>query len=51
LADRSVPSLLFQAIDIFREASRTIANLLSSFEHQATIIEEGIPGLVRNLSF
>jgi len=34
------------AIDVYREASRTIANLLSSFEHQATIIEEGIPGLV-----
>jgi hypothetical protein len=34
------------AIDIFREASRTIANLLSSFEHQATVIEDGLSGLV-----
>lgn len=34
------------AIDIFREASRTIANLLSSFEHQATVIEEGLGGLI-----
>jgi hypothetical protein len=38
--------LQHDAIDIFREASRTIANLLSSFEHQATVIEDGLPGLV-----
>ncbi|CAM9748222.1 unnamed protein product, partial [Choristocarpus tenellus] len=33
------------ALDIFREASRTISNLLTSFEHQAVIIEDGLPGL------
>ena len=33
------------AIDIFREASRTVANLLTSFNHQAVIIEDGLPGL------
>eukprot|EP01031_Cornospumella_fuschlensis_P040692 gene40692-49616_t len=36
----------FHSIDIQREATRAIANLLSSFRHQSTIIEEGIPGLV-----
>ena len=36
-----------ESIDIHREASRGIANLLSSFRHQATIIEDGLPGLVR----
>lgn len=36
-----------ESIDIHREASRGIANLLSSFRHQATIIEDGVPGLVR----
>lgn len=33
------------SLDIFREASRAISNLLTSFEHQAVIIEDGIPGL------
>lgn len=32
-------------LDIFREASRAISNLLTSFEHQAVIIEQGLPGL------
>jgi hypothetical protein len=36
----------FHNIDIQREATRGIANLLSSFRHQSMIIEEGIPGLV-----
>lgn len=40
----------FNVIDIQREATRAIANLLSSFRHQSAIIEEGIPGLVA-LSF
>jgi hypothetical protein len=40
----------FHNIDIQREATRGIANLLSSFRHQSLIIEEGIPGLV-SLSF
>lgn len=34
------------SLDIQREATRGIANLLSSFRHQASIIEGGIPGLV-----
>ena len=34
------------AVDIHREASRAIANLLTSFHHQATIISDGLPGLV-----
>ena len=34
------------SLDIQREATRGIANLLSSFRHQATIIDHGIPGLV-----
>lgn len=33
------------SLDIFREASRAISNLLTSFEHQAVIIEDGLPGL------
>lgn len=33
------------SLDIFREASRAISNLLASFEHQAVIIEQGLPGL------
>lgn len=33
------------SLDIFREASRAISNLLTSFEHQAVIIEQGLPGL------
>lgn len=35
-----------KSLDIQREATRAIANLLSSFRHQATVIEDGIPGLV-----
>ena len=34
------------AVDIHREASRAIANLLTSFHHQAEIIEDGLPGLI-----
>ena len=34
------------SLDIDREATRGIANLLSSFRHQASIIEDGIPGLI-----
>jgi len=34
-------------LDIQREATRAISNILSSFRHQGTIIEDGIPGLVR----
>lgn len=33
------------SLDIFREASRAISNLLTSFEHQAVIIQDGLPGL------
>lgn len=33
------------SLDIFREASRAISNLLTSFEHQAVIIEQGLSGL------
>jgi hypothetical protein len=36
----------FHNIDIQREATRGVANLLSSFRHQNAVIEEGIPGLV-----
>jgi len=35
------------SLEIHREATRGIANLLSSFRHQSTIIQEGIPGLVQ----
>jgi hypothetical protein len=35
-----------KSLDIQREATRGIANLLSSFRHQAAFIEDGIPGLV-----
>lgn len=35
------------SLDIQREATRGIANLLSSFRHQSTVIEDGIPGLVQ----
>lgn len=34
------------SVDIHREASRAIANLLTSFHHQSTIISDGLPGLV-----
>ena len=34
------------SIDIHREASRCIANLLTSFHHQAEIIQDGLPGLI-----
>lgn len=37
--------MVHRSIDIFREASRTIANLLTSFDHQAVIIEDGLSGL------
>ena len=33
------------ALDIHREASRAISNLLTSFHHQADIIQDGLPGL------
>lgn len=33
-------------LEIKREASRGIANILSSFRHQNTIIEDGIPGII-----
>jgi hypothetical protein len=36
----------FHNIEIQREATRGVANLLSSFRHQGAVIEEGIPGLV-----
>ena len=35
-----------KVLDIQREASRGIANLLSSFRHQAAVIQDGIPGLI-----
>ena len=34
------------ALDIHREASRAISNLLTSFHHQADIIQDGLPGLI-----
>jgi hypothetical protein len=33
------------SLDIQREATRAISNLLSSFRHQGTIMEDGIPGM------
>ena len=35
------------SLDIHREATRCIANLLSSFRHQYVIIDDGISGLVK----
>lgn len=32
--------------DVHREASRTLANLLSSFKHHTEMISDGLPGLV-----
>lgn len=33
------------SLNIYREASRAIANLLSTVEHQAVVIEDGLSGL------
>ena len=34
------------SLDIHREATRGIANILTSFRHQTSIIQDGIPGLI-----
>ena len=39
------------SLDIQREATRAISNLLSSFRHQGTIMEDGIPGFKTYLCF
>lgn len=41
-----VALLAHEAIDVHREASRAVANLLTSFEHQAGIVADGVAGIV-----
>eukprot|EP00953_Heterococcus_sp_UTEX-ZZ885_P035587 18364-Heterococcus_DN1.PRE.6 len=46
LADATAAKSLTAMRDLYREASRAVSNLLTSLEHQASVVQDGLDGLI-----
>jgi Armadillo/beta-catenin-like repeat len=46
LVDATAAKSLTAMRDLYREASRAVSNLLTSLEHQASVVQDGLDGLI-----